>query len=61
MKRDRAFLIFYARVLLRECAARRGSNDFYWMLFDGAQRARREVKALSRQPRQLRLFGEVAA
>jgi hypothetical protein len=60
MTRDRAFLIYYAKVLLRECAARRGSSGaFYWILYCGAQRARREAAALSIKA-QSDLFGAAA-
>lgn len=50
MADDRAFAIYYARVMLAECAHRRRSwvnRDFYWSLFADAQRARREAAALS--------------
>jgi hypothetical protein len=50
--RDRAFLIYYARVLLREAKARRGQN-VQWML-EGAARARRE--AMDMRPVQPDLF-----
>ena len=46
MTTDRAFAIHYARIMLHECAARRRSfvnRNFYWLLFAGAQRARREA------------------
>ena len=46
MRADRTFAIHYARIMLHECAARRRSfvnRNFYWLLFAGAQRARREA------------------
>lgn len=49
----KAFLIHYARVLLREAAARRGQN-VGWML-DGVIRARREAQSIV--PDQPDLFG----
>ena len=58
MNTDRTFAIHYARIMLHECAARRRSfvnRNFYWLLFAGAQRARREAAAM--QPAQADLFG----
>lgn len=49
---DRDFLIYYAKVMLREARARRGQN-VAWML-DAAARARREVMAMA--PAQPDLF-----
>lgn len=55
VKRDRDFLIYYAKVLLREAAARRDSRGgFHALLLNGAARARRDAYAL-RNP-QLELF-----
>ena len=42
MNRDPAFLIYYARVLLREARYRRGTA-FAAMLINGAARARRDA------------------
>lgn len=50
----RAFLIYYAGVLLREAKARRGQN-VEWMLA-GAARARREAAAIDLRPNQGELF-----
>ncbi|RWC25890.1 hypothetical protein [Mesorhizobium sp.] len=59
-KQRRDFLIYYARVLLREAQARRGQN-VDWMLA-GAGRARREAMAIDVRPAQLALFdAEVCA
>ena len=58
MLTDRAFLIFSARVHMRECAARRHSHvnrNFYWHLFAWAQRCRREASIAS-EPTQRELF-----
>lgn len=52
---QRAFLIYYARVMLREVRARRGSKGNEWMLL-GAARARREAAAI-RLETQCELFG----
>lgn len=57
----RAFLIYYAKVMLRESGARRASpvnNPFHWTLFDAAQRARREAAAIDVRPAQIDLFGK---
>ena len=53
----RAFLIYYAKVMLRESAARRGRGAFHWTLFAWAQKARREAAAIDVRPRQRDLFG----
>lgn len=50
----RAFLIYYAGVLLREARARRGQN-IEWMLA-GAARARREAASIDIKPAQGELF-----
>jgi len=42
---QRAFLIYYARVMLREYRARRGWRGTAWML-NGAIRATREASAI---------------
>lgn len=52
--KDRDFLLYYARVMLREASARRGQN-VAWMLA-GAARARREAMALPRTPPQMSLL-----
>lgn len=57
---DRAFLFYYARVLLREARARRGTS-FAAVLLAGAARARREALAIDLSPAQMDLFGGVAA
>ncbi len=49
---DREFLLYYARVMLREARARRG-RDVQWMI-DGAARARRQAMAI--RPAQGDLF-----
>ncbi|MER8811439.1 hypothetical protein [Mesorhizobium sp. M0965] len=54
-KQRREFLIYYAKVLLREARARRGQN-VDWMLA-GAARARREAASIDLRPAQLGLFG----
>ena len=46
----RAFLLHYARVLLREARARRGQR-VAWMI-DGAARATREAMAIDLRPAQ---------
>ena len=53
-KERRAFLIYYAGVLLREARARRGQK-VDWMLA-GAARARREAAAIDLAPPQSDLF-----
>jgi len=53
LRDDPEFLLYYARVLLREAKARRGQN-VAWMLA-GAARARREAMA-ARTPKQMDLF-----
>lgn len=57
---DRAFAIFYARVMLRECSLRRDrvNRDFWWTLFNAAQRARRRAADMG-EP-QGDLFGAAA-
>jgi hypothetical protein len=50
---SRDFLLYYARVLLREAKARRGGN-VEWMLA-GAARARRQAQSI--RPAQADLFG----
>lgn len=52
-RRDRAFLLYYSRVMLREARARRGSG-FSHFLLECAARARRE--ALAARPAQMDLF-----
>lgn len=58
---ERAFLIYYARVLLREAGARRNQfearNTFYWFLLDCAAGARRQAAAIDLRPAQGELFG----
>lgn len=49
------FLRYYAKVLLREAKARRGTEFSRWLL-DGAMRARREAMAF--RPAQGDLFSE---
>jgi hypothetical protein len=51
----REFLFYYARVLIREAKARRGSN-VTWMI-EGAAKARREAFAIDVTPAQKDLFG----
>lgn len=62
---QREFKLRFARVCLAECAHRRhgpvvnGRNvnrDFYWSLFEWAQRQRREAAAMAPQPAQTVLF-----
>ncbi len=56
---DRAFRIFFARVMLNECRARRHSRvnrDFYWSLFASAQKARRLAASMRATPVQGGLF-----
>ncbi|WP_136617046.1 MULTISPECIES: hypothetical protein [Mesorhizobium] len=53
-KQRRDFLIYYAKVLLREAQARRGQN-VDWMLA-GAGRARREAMVIDVRPAQADLF-----
>lgn len=48
---QRDFLIYYARVLLREHRARRGRYNVAWML-DGAIRSTREALAIDLTPAQ---------
>lgn len=50
---QRAFLLYYARVLLREARSRRGQN-IGWMIA-GAARARREAMAI-RPAQQMEMF-----
>lgn len=52
---ERDFLIYYARVLIREARARRGQN-VQWMI-DGAARARRKAMSIDLRPPQADLFG----
>lgn len=51
---QRAFLIHYARVLLREARSRRGQN-VDWMIA-GAARARREAMAIQPAAKQMEMF-----
>jgi len=51
----RAFLIYYARVMLREAKLRRGQRGIAWMIA-GAARARREALAIDLRPAQAELF-----
>ena len=56
---DREFRIHFARVHLNECRVRRHSRvnrDFYWRLFESAQRARRQAAAIRSLPLQRGLF-----
>lgn len=53
LRRDRAFLLYYAGVLLREARARRGT-PFAAFLLNCAARARRE--AVADKPAQMELF-----
>lgn len=57
MTADRAFLLHYAKVLLREAKARRGQN-VQWMI-NGSARARREAFAM--RPAQADLFAQSLA
>jgi len=50
----RAFLLYYARVLLREARSRRGQN-VDWMIA-GAARARREAMAIRPAATQMEMF-----
>jgi hypothetical protein len=50
----RAFLIYYARVMLREARARRGQR-VAWMIA-GAAKARREALAIDVRPAQMSLL-----
>lgn len=52
----RALLLYYAKVTLRESAARRGRGDFHWTLFAWAQEARRQAAAIDLRPAQRELF-----
>jgi hypothetical protein len=58
---ERAFLVYYARVLLREAGARRhqfaSRNTFYWDLLAWAAKARRDAAAIRLAPAQGDLFG----
>lgn len=57
MNERRAFLIHYARVLLREARARRSrSPDFARTLRAWAAKARREAQAIDTRPVQGELF-----
>lgn len=51
----RAFLLYYARVMLRETRTRRGQRGTAWML-NGAIRATREAAAIDLTPAQGRLL-----
>jgi hypothetical protein len=53
----RAFLIYYAKVMLRESAARRGRGAFHWTLLEWAQKARRQAATIDLRPAQRDLFG----
>lgn len=49
----RAFLLYYASVLLREARARRNSRGpFHAILLNGAAKARREAARIDLTPRQ---------
>lgn len=50
-KERRAFLIHYARVMLREVQSRRGQKGLDWML-RGAANARREAMSIDLRPKQ---------
>lgn len=54
----RAFLIYYARISLREARARRHQGSFSHTLLGWAGRARREAMAI--RPAQGDLFGSAA-
>jgi hypothetical protein len=54
----RAFLIYYAKVNLREARARRQDRNFSALLLGWAAKARRE--AMTIRPRQADLFGSAA-
>ncbi|MGO4741572.1 hypothetical protein AB4099_34035 [Bosea sp. 2KB_26] len=56
----KAFLIHYARVLMRESAARRGSGFSHTLAEWAAAKARREASSISQAPAQRDLF-EVTA
>ncbi len=60
LNRDPDFLLYYARVLMREARARRGT-PFATSLVQWAGRARREAMelraAVSDEPAQMELFG----
>lgn len=46
VKRDREFLLYFCRVMLREARARRHQPTFVAFLLNGAARARREAMEL---------------
>ncbi|PZU95525.1 MAG: hypothetical protein DI527_00520 [Chelatococcus sp.] len=52
----KAFLIYYARVLIREARARRGTS-FSTTLLEWAGKARREAAEIDVSPPQMDLFG----
>lgn len=59
-RKKRDFLIHYAKILLREANARRtlcSNQSFYWVLMEGASRARREAMNIDLRPAQKDLFG----
>jgi hypothetical protein len=58
---ERAFRIYYARILLREARARRArSPRFAADLLAWAAKARREAFAIDVSPAQMDMFGGVA-
>lgn len=52
----RAFLLYYARVLLREARVRRSDLKFSAVLLAGAGRARREAAGIDARPAQGELW-----
>lgn len=55
---ERAFLIYYARVLLQEAAAARQYRQFSASCFNWAQKARRQAASINLTPPQGDLFGD---
>lgn len=54
---QREFLIYYAKVLLREARARRHQTAFHASLIGWAAKARREASEIDLRPAQGELFG----
>lgn len=56
-EKERAFLLHYARVHLREAIARRHDRGFAALLLGWAGKARRQAAAIDTRPAQLEMFG----
>lgn len=55
-QKERAFLLYYARVTLREATARRDQRSFSALLLAWAGKARRRAAGIDIRPLQMDLF-----